>query len=200
MILKRIHIGITIVLLTAPSMALAHLVNSGLGPIYDGALHLLLSPGDLLGLLAAALLSGLRGAQTSRLTVIILPLTWLLAGMIGLNMPVLPNMQWLEVLSFVCLGVMVAFDLKLSALVIAALAGMYGALHGLLNGSALAAIGAGPSALFGIVLTVFIIALLTSATIVPLRGIWSRIVVRVAGSWVAAVGMLMFGWLMQGAS
>ena len=104
MILKRIHIGITIILLTAPSMALAHLVNSGLGPIYDGALHLLLSPGDLLGLLAAALLSGLRGAQTSRLTVIILPLTWLLAGMIGLNMPVLPNMQWLEVLSFVCLG------------------------------------------------------------------------------------------------
>ena len=95
---------------------------------------------------------------------------------------------------------MVAFDLKLSALVIAALAGMYGALHGLLNGSALAAIGAGPSALFGIVLTVFIIALLTSAAIVPLRGIWSRIVVRVAGSWVAAVGMLMFGWLMQGAS
>ena len=200
MILKRIHIGITIALLTAPSMALAHLVNSGLGPIYDGALHLLLSPGDLLGLLAAALLSGLRGAQTSRLTVIILPLTWLLAGMIGLNMPVLPNMQWLEVLSFVCLGVMVAFDLKLSALVIAALAGMYGALHGLLNGSALAAIGAGSSALFGIVLTVFLIALLISAAIVPLRGIWSRIVVRVAGSWVAAVGMLMFGWLMQGAS
>jgi len=186
-------------LLTAtPSIALAHLVNSGLGPIYDGALHLLLSPGDLLGLLAAALLSGLHGARASRLTVMILPLTWLLAGLIGLNLPAPADMQWLEVLSFVALGAMVAFDLKLPPAIIATLAGMYGALHGLLNGSALAAIGAGPAALGGIVLTVLLLALLTSAVIVPLRGIWPRIAVRVAGSWVAAVGILMLGWLSKG--
>lgn len=194
----QIRVTLTVSLAAAPSVALAHLVNSGLGPIYDGALHLLLSPGDLLGLLAAALLSGLRGARASRLAVMALPLTWLLAGLIGLNLPVPIDMQWLEVLSFVALGAMVAFDVKLSPLVIATLAGMYGALHGLLNGSALAVSGAGPSALFGIVLTVLLIALLTSAAIVPLRGIWSRIAVRVAGSWVAAVGILMTGWLAQG--
>ena len=194
---RRICIGASVMLIAAPSVALAHLVNSGLGPIYDGALHLLLSPGDLLGLLAAALLSGLRGARASRLTVMIMPLAWLLAGVIGLNTPMLADMQLLAVLSFVILGAMVALDLKLSPFIIAALAGMYGALHGLLNGSALAAIGAGPSTLFGIVMTVLLIALLTSAAIVPLSGVWSRVAVRVAGSWVAAVGILMFGWLMQ---
>ena len=37
------------VLLAGPGVAQAHLVTSGLGPFYDGALHVLLSPGDLLG-------------------------------------------------------------------------------------------------------------------------------------------------------
>ena len=36
-------------LLAGPGAAQAHLVNSGLGPFYDGALHLLLSPADMLG-------------------------------------------------------------------------------------------------------------------------------------------------------
>jgi hypothetical protein len=37
------------VLMAGPGVAQAHLVTSGLGPFYDGALHVLLSPGDLLG-------------------------------------------------------------------------------------------------------------------------------------------------------
>jgi urease accessory protein len=47
-------------------------------------------------------------------------------------------------------------------------------------------------------MTVLVLALLTSAAVVPLRAAWAKIVVRVAGSWVAAVGMLMLGWLAQG--
>ena len=187
-------------MLAAPSMALAHLVNSGLGPVYDGALHLLFSPSDLLGLLAFALLAGLRGAKTGRMTVMSLSLAWLLAGLAGLNLPALPGLELLLVVSLVVPGVMVAFDLKLPPALVALLAGLYGALHGLLNGSALAAIGAGATALLGIVMTVFLISLLISAAVVPLRGIWPRIAVRVAGSWVAAVGILMFGWLSQGSA
>ena len=67
-----------------PIPAYAHLVNSGLGPFYDGVLHLLQSPGDLLGLLALALLAGMRGTTAARAVVIALPITWLLAGLIGL--------------------------------------------------------------------------------------------------------------------
>jgi hypothetical protein len=52
--------------------------------------------------------------------------------------------------------------------------------------------------LFGLVLAVLTLALLTSAAVVPLRAFWARIAVRVAGSWVAAVGLLMLGWLAQG--
>lgn len=187
------------VLALVPTVAHAHLVNSGLGPFYDGMLHLLLSPGDLLGLLAAALLAGLRGPRASRLTVLVMPAAWLLFGLIGLNLSTSPQLAGLSVLSFVILGALVAFDPKrLPEWAVAALAGSFGALHGLLNGSALAAIGAGVVSLFGIVATVFVLALVVASLVVPLQRAWMRIAVRVAGSWVTAVGILMLGWLSQG--
>jgi hydrogenase/urease accessory protein HupE len=96
----RSCLALAALLLALPSVALAHLVNSGLGPFYDGALHLLLSPGDLLGLLAAALLAGLRGPRAGRLTVMVLPVAWLLAGLIGLHLPSTLELPWLSVLSW----------------------------------------------------------------------------------------------------
>lgn len=182
-----------------PTVAHAHLVNSGLGPFYDGMLHLMLSPGDLLGLLAAALLAGLQGPRASRLTVIVMPAAWLLSGLVGLNMPASLQLPGLSVLSFAILGALVALDSKrLPEWAVAALAGLFGALHGLLNGSALAAIGAGTVSLLGIVTTVFVLTLIVASLVIPLQRAWTRIAVRVAGSWVAAVGMLMFGWLVRG--
>jgi len=186
------------ILLFSPSVALAHLVNSGLGPVYDGALHLLLSPGDLLGLIAFALLAGLRGARTGRMTVVGMSLAWLLAGLAGLNLANVPDMQLLVVVSLIVPGAMVAFDVQLPPVWIGMLAGLYGALHGVLNGAALSAIGAGATALAGIVMTVLLTSLLISAAVVPLKNAASRIAVRVLGSWVAAVGILMFGWLSRG--
>ena len=59
--------------------------------------------------------------------------------------------------------------------------------------------GAGASSLFGIVVSALALALFISAAVVSLRASWARIAVRVAGSWVAAVGMLMLGWLFRGA-
>ena len=74
-------------LVLSPSSAMAHLVTSGLGPFYDGALHLAISPDDLLGLLAITLLAGLCGARAGRLTIVFLPLAWFVAGLVGLNLP-----------------------------------------------------------------------------------------------------------------
>jgi hydrogenase/urease accessory protein HupE len=185
-------------LLVAPGAAQAHLVNSGLGPFYDGTLHLLLSPLDLLGLVAAALLAGLRGAGAARLMVIVLPVSWLLAGMLGMKLPLTLDLDWLSVLSLMVLGVLLAADARLPPVAVASIGVIYGAIHGLLNGSALAVMGAGPSSLFGIVLAVVLLALLTAAGVIPLRALWARVAVRVVGSWLAAVGLLMLGWLAQG--
>ncbi|MDX1559096.1 MAG: HupE/UreJ family protein [Marinobacter sp.] len=185
-------------LLALPLTAQAHLVSSGLGPFYDGVLHLLLSPGDLAGLLAIALLAGLCGAPAARLTVIMLPVAWLLAGIVGLSLPGMSELRWLLIISFLIPGLLVAADAKLPPPAVAGLAVAFGALHGLFNGAALAAIGAGTTALLGIVVAVLLLAMLVSAAVIPLRALWARVAVRVAGSWIAAFGLLMLGWLAQG--
>ena len=197
-LIRRIILPAMALSVLSPASAMAHLVTSGLGPFYDGALHLAMSPDDLLGLIAVTLLAGMHGAMTGRLTVMVLPIAWFVAGLVGLNLPVTIYLPWLSFLSFMIMGVLVAINPKLHPKAVASLAGLFGVMHGLFNGSALAAIGAGPLALSGIAVTVLIAGLLISAFVVSLRAAWTRIAVRVAGSWVAAVGMLMFGWLVKG--
>ena len=46
-----------------PAPAHAHLVTTGLGPLYDGISHLFLSFEDLLPVVALALLAGLNGPK-----------------------------------------------------------------------------------------------------------------------------------------
>ena len=198
--MKRAALPLVAGLIALPSAVQAHLVNSGLGPFYDGSLHLLLSPGDLLGVIAIALLAGLQGPKTGRLVTMILPVCWLLAGLVGMQLPAMLDLPWLTMLAFAILGLLVAADVKLPPAAVALLAALYGLLQGLQNGSALASIGADLTALFGIVMTSLVIALLLAAAVVLLHAPWARILIRVAGSWLAAVGMMMLAWLVSGAA
>jgi hypothetical protein len=43
----------------------------------------------------------------------------------------------------------------------------------------------------------FVMVALASALVASLGKQWMRIAVRVVGSWIAAVGLLMFGWAMR---
>lgn len=187
-------VGCTAASIATPAVAHAHLVNSGLGPVYDGALHLMMSPEDLLGVVAMGLLAGLRGACASRLAVLALPAGWLASGLVGSKLAEMPELPWVSALCLLCLGGLVALDCELPPWAVALLGGLFGVLHGLSNGAALAASGAGPTAILGIASAVAIIGLLLSAMVVSLRRAWARIAVRVAGSWVGAIGMLMLGW------
>ena len=63
----------------------AHLMSSGMGPIYDGLLHFLTSPEDLLPVLGLSLLVGLRGTAYGRRAMFTLPGAWLLGCLLGLS-------------------------------------------------------------------------------------------------------------------
>ena len=56
----------TLAAVLLPAPADAHLVTTGLGPIYDGISHVLLSPDDLVPVVAMALLAGLNGPTAGR--------------------------------------------------------------------------------------------------------------------------------------
>jgi len=183
-------------LLLWPSLASAHLVTTGLGPVYDGIGHLVMTPEDLIPVLALALYAGLRGAAPGRRALFVLPLAWFAGGLLGVFIEGLPTFPVAAVSIFV-LGVLVAADFKLPNTLFMTLVIVLGFVHGAANGVALKE-GSGVLGLIGIMVTLFVIIALVSALIVPLKKPWTKIVVRVAGSWVAAMGMLMFGWIMRG--
>jgi urease accessory protein len=179
-----------------PFHAEAHLNSTGLGPVYDGALHFLLSPEDLLPVVALALFAGLRGAAHGRLAMFVLPAVWLLGGFIGLAARTSSGTT-LTCISFLLLGGLLAADAKLSLRATAAIAALIGLFHGYLNGAAMARPEAGAIALLGLVFAVFVLVAFASALVVPVHRNWSRIVVRVVGSWIAASGLLMLGWALR---
>ncbi|UCD82155.1 MAG: HupE/UreJ family protein, partial [Desulfobacterales bacterium] len=113
-----------------PSVSQAHLVNTGLGPFYDGVSHLAMSPDDLLSTLALALLAGLSGARAGRNVLFLLPPVWFFGGVFGLRMEQEVSLALFSILSFLVTGALVALDRRLSLTLILALTGCFGFLHG----------------------------------------------------------------------
>lgn len=183
-------------LLGGPSPACAHLVSTGMGPVYDGIGHLLLTPEDLVPVLALALYAGLRGAASGRRALFLLPGAWLAGGLGGLLVGGAPAFP-VPVVSFLLLGALIAADFRAGKGAVPALAIALGLIHGALNGAALRG-GAGTLGLVGIMAMIFVFVALASALVVSLERPWTRIAVRVAGSWICASGLLMLGWMLKG--
>jgi urease accessory protein len=184
-------------LLLWPWRAEAHLITTGLGPVYDGIGHLLVTPEDLLPILALALFAGLRGAGPGRRVLCVLPVAWLVGGGVGLLAQELPAFP-IPALSLLILGTLIGADLRLPPTAVTALAVGLGLVHGCLNGVAMRQAGAGALGLLGIMAALFVLVALVAACVVALQRPWTRIVVRVAGSWIAAMGLLMLGWALRG--
>jgi len=181
------------VLLAAPAQA--HLVETGFGAFYDGMVHLWVTPADLLLVIAVALLAGQRGTQAARWTLFAVSLAWLAGGLLGASFSIESTLPYWTTLTFGIAGALVALSVGLSAAVTAFLGAVAGGLHGVVNGASLAPGGASLLGLAGVVTAVFCLIAILAAQVVTLRAAWSRIAVRVAGSWITAAGVLMLGWL-----
>jgi urease accessory protein len=185
----------TVTLLPAPVEA--HLNSTGMGPIYDGLVHFLTSVDDLVPVLALALLAGLRGPSHGRRALFVLPVAWLLGGLLGLAASAANGSRAFSPMWFLLLGGLLAADAELSLGVLTIVVTVLGFHHGYLNGLGLGASVASTAALLGLAFAVFALIALAAASVVPLRAQWARIAVRVVGSWIAACGILMFGWAVR---
>jgi hydrogenase/urease accessory protein HupE len=177
-----------------PAPADAHLDSTGLGPLHDGAVHFFTSPVDLLSALALALFAGLRGPEHGRRVLFVLPGAWLLGGCVGASAPPVAESAIASALWVLGLGALLALDAGLSPRATTALAAAVGLHHGFLNGSGLGWSQSSSAALVGLAAALFALVALASALVVGLRVEWTRIAVRVAGSWIAASGLLWLGW------
>jgi urease accessory protein len=175
----------------------AHLNSTGMGPFYDGLMHFLLSPEDIVPVLALALLAGLRGAEFGRHTLFVLPSAWLLGSLFGLAAATVKGNALVSAIWFLLLGGLLAANAKLSLRLTTALAALLGFYHGYLNGTGMGQSASAVVVLLGLVSAIFVLVALAAAFVVRLRAQWARIAVRVAGSWIAASGILMLGWAVR---
>jgi urease accessory protein len=176
----------------------AHLVNTGFGPFHDGLTHLFVTPEDLLPVLALALLAGLRGPRFGRAVLFALPVAWLIGSIAGLSLVPPVALPVVETILTIALGALLAAESPLPLASIAGLAILLGLLHGVLNGSELPKMSlSGQISTLGVATALFVAVSLLAGQASSLHVPWTRIAVRVAGSWIAAIGLLMLGWAMR---
>lgn len=186
-----------------PGAAQAHLAQTGLGPFYDGIAHLFISPEQLAGLLALALLAGLGGAAQGRAALLALLVAWPLGGMLGLQPGFAPALgagpaERLAAAALLVSGGLAVWAPALSPRQRAWLTAALGLVCGVLGGSGLGGAGMGWAGLAGTALAVSVAATLAVALVIaaasrPL----GRLIVRALGSWLAASGLLWLGWSLR---
>jgi urease accessory protein len=197
---RPLIIAATVAALLTPGLAQAHLVVTGMGPVYDGVTHFALSPEDSLPVVALAFYAGLRGPQHSRVLLAALPLAWFAGGLVmclsGANLPptLLPS---LTAALFLGAGGLLASNLSLSPRLCALAAIALGLIRGAADLAGAPATGSSVLNLLGMCASVFALFALAVSVTLPLQRFWMIVAARVAGSWVAAAGLLLAGWIIR---
>jgi urease accessory protein len=182
--------GLTLlVLLLVPSVTAAHPIK-GVGDFYAGMLHPLTALEFILPWIALALFAGQQGRKGALLTLGIFPLA-LVSGAVlavfvqapawiaGVNLVVIPILGLAVASAFTCPAALTIF-----------LASFVGLLHGLANGSEITASMSAWRLIPGLAAAAILILTYGIGLVRSLEKPWTRIAVRVAGSWIAAAGIM----------
>jgi hydrogenase/urease accessory protein HupE len=103
----------------------------------------------------------------------------------------------LSAIFFIVLGALVAADAPLPSALTTALAAVSGVVLGAFNSVAMSQSGLTAIPLLGTATVVFVVIAIGASEVIALRATWTRIAVRVAGSWIAATGLLLLGWSLR---
>jgi urease accessory protein len=182
--------------LGAPGEAQAHLVNTTLGDFYDGMLHPLTGFEDVLPWFALAILAAFQGPQRARWLLVAFPLGLLAGGGLWMVMPKIAYVSIAGAALIAVIGLAVATALVLPLPVTVALGVIVGVVHGYQNAQAMTELTDHLLFVSGVVATGYLCITLTSAialTFLRGSGGWRVIALRAGGSWVAAVGIMVFG-------
>jgi urease accessory protein len=183
-----------------PGPAWAHSLSARIGDFYGGLLHPATALEQALPLVALGLLAGQNGPRPARWLLLVVPVAFALGTSLGGVLPSPPYLWVINAGSFLLLGLLLAFDGALPLPLLIGLGAGLGLSHGLANGSGMAG-GTDPWLfVLGSTLTALAAILLPSALVVSLEAAWQRIAVRIAGSWIAAVGAMILALPQAGTS
>jgi urease accessory protein len=174
--------------------AQAHSTVKGVGDLYAGLLHVLTGLEHVLPFVALSLLAGQRGLKAqAEAVLLVFPVALMVGAAAALWLPPVPGLMFFNMASAILLGGLVASAWPLPAALFYGLVVVFGVSHGFANGEAISAsmkaylfiLGIGLAGLavlaYGTLMVDFLLRRKTG---------WITIAVRVAGSWIAAIGVL----------
>lgn len=182
--------ALSLVWLSQP--AAAHLVSTRFGELYSGLMHPLTTLEHLVPWLGLGVLGALQSGGVARWALLLFPLS-VLAGLALFGAwPDLGWIRWGGYLSFVVVGLLIAFAVNLGRDGFIMLTVAFGLCHGYANATAdLAGYNLWLYCL-GVSLAGYLVIALVAATAQYLStiGHWGTTSLRALGSWVAAAGLV----------
>lgn len=191
---------VSALLLLVPAMARAHLVSTPFGDFYGGMLHPVTALEHLLPWLGLGLLAGFQHPTRGRWMLLVFPIGLLVGLGLAQWAPLVAPLSSLNVASFIVPGVLVALAWPVPLWALTGVGLAFGISHGHENGLAMSQqinvslFVAGVAAAGYFVVT--LIAALVSFLSQKRHGF--RVAVRAAGSWIAAIGVMMVGLSVTG--
>ena len=175
--------------LLLPALAAAHAMP-GVGDFYSGMLHPLLTLDQIVPLAALSLLAGQQRRASAIAALVTFPVVLAAAACAGLTVTPPLFLPVANAGAMTILGILIAVSRPLPPFALAALAAVLGVAQGLAVSAEIEPgveawrfiVGAG---LIGLVIVVYGIGLVRR-----LHAKWMHIAVRAAGSWVAAIGVM----------
>ncbi len=187
-----ILVGVSIALGVA-TPAFAHSVDKRFGDFYGGMLHPLTTLEHLLPILGLSLLAGQQGPRRGRWVLLMLPVGLLMGGVVASHLEPSLYVTWFNRLSFIVVGILVAAALRPPLPAMAALALLLGLSHGYENVAGIFSNVALHLFVSGVIVSGIALTAVFAASAVSLQAPWQRVAIRVVGSWIAAIGILMIG-------
>jgi hypothetical protein len=183
----------------APTAAQAHLVATGMGPVYDGVSHFGLSPEDFLPVIGLGLFAGLRGPLKARATLAALTLGWAAGGALALVATWMPAIAApaATALLYLAIGALLAANKNTPVALCIGVGVALGLVRGAADFLGVAASLDHSLSLLGMCAGVFAVFALAASVTLPMQRLWMIVAARVGGSWLAALGLLFAGWLLR---
>ncbi len=173
-----------------PSASEAHSPIQGMGTFYNHLLHPLVVPSQALLLIAIALMLGQQGRSIARVGIVSFGLAFAAGLTVATVVTLEGEREWILLFGTLVVGSAVCLDWRIPGLLVTFLAAGAGITIGL--DSALSTAGLRDTALaaaggtVGVLYLTIVIAGLT----VAIEKHWQRVAIRIAGSWILAVSIM----------
>ena len=191
---SRARAVFAVLLLSFAGTAHAHSTVKGVGDLYAGLLHVLTALEHILPFIALSLLAGQRGMKAhAEAVLLVFPVALMIGAALAMWIPPLPGLAFFNIASAILLGGLVAAALPLPRILFYGLFVIFGISHGFANGEAISQSTKAYLFILGVGLAglgVLAYGTLMVDFLLKRKVGWIQIAVRVAGSWIAAIAVL----------